>query len=251
LPNIAPPFWEELLLEVSPQGEILNETSILEVITRSSFEGVLFATGAHGAEIDVPLDGDFTHINDIELLEPEQAALFPMFAAGDVLVSLRNLNLLLVLDGADMKIKWSMVGPFLRQHDPDFTASGTISVFDNRRDAAAGATFGGSRILEIEPQTRQVTVRYEGNEREPFFTETMGEQQYLPNGSVLVTESEPGRVFEVTPAGKIVWSYLNRWDDEHSAMVGRAIRYPASYESSIDKEVCDVRTESESGIAAS
>jgi hypothetical protein len=220
------------------------------VITRSTFEGVLFATGAHAAELDVPLDGDFTHINDIEVLEPEQAALFPMFAAGDVLVSLRNLNLLLVLDRGDMTIKWSMVGPFLRQHDPDFTARGTISVFDNRRDAAAGATFGGSRILEIDPQTREVQVRYEGTEQEPFFTETMGEQQYLPNGNVLITESEAGRVFEVTPTGKTVWSYVNRWDGEHSALVGRAIRYPASYESSIDKEVCDAWSNTGSGLGA-
>jgi hypothetical protein len=135
-----------------------------------------------------------------------------------------------------------MVGPFLRQHDPDFTADGTIAVFDNRRDGAAGTMLGGSRILEIDPQTRHVAVRYEGNDREPFFTETMGEQQYLPHGNVLVTESEPGRVFEVTPDGKIVWSYVNRWDDEHSAMVGRAIRFPMSYESTIDKESCNARS---------
>lgn len=239
LPGIEPPFWEELILEISPEGEILNETSILDVIARSGFEGVLFASGAHEPTIDIPLDGDFTHINDVEVLEAKQAARFPLFAAGDVIVSLRNLNLLLVLDGADKTIKWWMVGPFLRQHDPDFTDDGKIAVFDNRRDGAAGQIFGGSRILEIDPNTQAITVRYEGSSDAPFFTETMGEQQYLPNGNVLVTESEPGRVFEITPAGKTVWSYVNRWDEEHAAAVGRAIRFPRSYESSIDKESCD------------
>lgn len=239
LPSIPPPFWEELILEVSPDGKVLSETSILDVITRSGFEGLLFATGAHGPEIAIPFDGDFTHLNEVEVLGTDQAARFPLFAAGDVVVSLRNLNLLLVLDGADKSIKWWMVGPFLRQHDPDFTDDGKIAVFDNRRDGAAGQALGGSRILEIDPQTRAVGVRYEGSDDAPFFTETMGEQQYLPNGNVLVTESEAGRVFEVTPEGRIVWSWVNRWDETHAAAVGRAVRLPASYAASIAKEDCD------------
>src|SRR5690606_11362509 len=101
LPIIAPPFWEETILEVSPEGEVVNETSILDVITRSGLEGLLFASGAHEPTIAIPLDGDFTHVNDVEVLGADRAAQFPLFAAGDVAVSLRNLNLLLVLDGTD------------------------------------------------------------------------------------------------------------------------------------------------------
>src|SRR5690606_36098536 len=108
----------------SPDGRVLKETSILDVIARSGCEGVLFASGAHGPEIAMPLDGDFTHINDVEVLGAERATQFPLFAADDIAVSLRNLNLVLVLDGADKAIKWWMVGPFMRQHDPDFTEDG-------------------------------------------------------------------------------------------------------------------------------
>jgi len=31
----------------------------------------------------------------------------------------------------------------------------------------------------------------------------------LPNGNTLITESENGKAFEVTPEGKIVWEFFN------------------------------------------
>jgi hypothetical protein len=31
----------------------------------------------------------------------------------------------------------------------------------------------------------------------------------LPNGNVLITESDGGRLFEVTRAGEIVWNFVN------------------------------------------
>ncbi len=34
-------------------------------------------------------------------------------------------------------------------------------------------------------------------------------QERLPNGNTLITESDGGRLLEVTPAGEIVWEYLN------------------------------------------
>ena len=38
---------------------------------------------------------------------------------------------------------------------------------------------------------------------------TCGTNQKLPNGNVLITESDYGRAFEVTTDGKIVWEYIN------------------------------------------
>ena len=36
-----------------------------------------------------------------------------------------------------------------------------------------------------------------------------GAAQRLPNGNTLITESERGRVFEVTPQKEIVWEFWN------------------------------------------
>jgi len=57
----------------------------------------------------------------------------------------------------------------------------------------------------------------------------MGKNQMLPNGNVLVIEPEGGRVFEVTSDSKIVWEYMNRWDDKYIVAMTDAIRYPVGY----------------------
>ena len=38
---------------------------------------------------------------------------------------------------------------------------------------------------------------------------TAGAVQALPNGSLLVTESNKGRIFELTRGGEKVWEFLN------------------------------------------
>lgn len=238
LPAVSPPFYEDHVLKVSPDGTVLREFSVLQAILDAGYEGLLLANGAHGFELEPPLDGDFTHLNDVEILSPGAAKAFPRFSAGDIMVSLRNLNLVLVLDSETLAIKWSMTGPYLRQHDPDFLPNGRISVFDNRRDGAGGERLGGSRILQIDPLSHRVEVRYPRGAGDAFYTATMGDHQYLGNGNLLVTESESGRAFEIAPSGDIVWSYVNRWDETSAAQIGRAIRVPKSYESTIQSEGC-------------
>lgn len=238
-PHVTPPFEDEYIIKVSPEGNLLREISVLNAIYRSGYEGVLFANGAHKSRLSIPLDRDFIHLNDVEILSPELASAFPSFEERDILISLRNLNLLLVLDFLDEKVKWSMTGPYLRQHDPDFLANGRISVFDNRRDDSSGASFGGSRILEFDPLTRDVLVTYKGTRDRPFYTETMGDHQHLPNGNILITESDLGRAFEVSANGEIVWSFINRWNEDSVALIGRATRYPEHFGTSVAAAICN------------
>jgi Arylsulfotransferase (ASST) len=237
-PRIPVPFQEEYLLKVSPDGAVLREFSILDAVFAARYEGLLFANGAHDTTLEVPLDGDFTHLNDVEVLSAELAPAFPMFEAGDLLLSLRNLNLLMVMSPASGTIKWTQTGPFLRQHDPDFAGTGQIVVFDNRRDGSDGSLFGGSRIVTIDPATERVNTLYGARSGKGFHTATMGAQQPLPNGNLLITESEQGRAFEIDMDGKIVWSYVNRWTDGSVGQISQAERYPADYLRQSSKEPC-------------
>ena len=237
-PKIPAPFQEETVLKVSPDGVVLREISILGAIYGSRYEGLLFANSAHDTRLQVPPSGDFMHLNDVEVLSPELAPAFPLFEAGDLLVSLRNLNLLMVIDPGNLRVKWTQTGPFLRQHDPDFQGSGQIVVFDNRRDDSGKASFGGSRIVAIHPETERITTLYGARAGENFYTETKGEQQQLPNGNLLISESEKGHAFEVDPEGTIVWSYVNRWVDGSVGQISQATRYPLDYLASSTKVTC-------------
>ena len=240
-PGIPPPFQEEYVLKISPDGTVLQEISVLDAIFRSRYEGLLFANGAHDSTLDVPLSGDFTHLNDVEVLSPELAPVFPMFEEGDLLLSMRNLNLLMVMNPDTGQIKWAQTGPYLRQHDPDFLPTGQISVFDNRRDGSSAKRFGGSRILTINPASHRVTTLYGAQPGESFHTETRGEQQQLPNGNLLISESDNGYAFEVDPGGNVVWSYVNRWTDGTVGILTQATRYPIDYLAQDLKEACHDR----------
>jgi Arylsulfotransferase (ASST) len=227
LPGIVPPFDEDVILEISPDGRILREISVLELFYANELQALLFANGLYA--VDAGSHMDLLHLNDIETLSKSDAAAFPLFEAGDVLLSLRNLNLVMVIDAATRAIKWTQTGPWIRQHDPDFLPDGRIMVFDNRRDESGKQVFGGSRILAIDPVTREVQTLYEGSKEAPFFSNVKGKQQLLANGDLLIAEAEEGRAFEVTPDGRIVWSFINRFDDDRVAKITDAERYPENY----------------------
>ncbi len=68
-----------------------------------------------------------------------------------------------------------------------------------------------SSVIELNPLTMEIDWEYKGDENNPFFSLASGSNQRLPNGNTLITESDRGRVFEVSPEGKIVWEYINKY----------------------------------------
>jgi hypothetical protein len=226
-PGMRPRFEDNLVLEVSPEGDILREISLLEILYANDLIGSIFPTG--NALVDGYPMRDVLHTNDVEILSRDDAAAFPLFEAGDAMVSFRNLNLIVVFDPDSGVVKWSQTGPWLRQHDPDFLPDGRILVFDNRDDGADGRLLDGSRLLAIDPVTRDVETIHEGTPAAPFFTSGRGEADVLENGNYLVTETAAGRVFEVTPDGDIVWSFIHRYDADRILYINGASRYPASF----------------------
>jgi hypothetical protein len=132
-----------------------------------------------------------------------------------------------IIDRHTHAVKWWHVGPWLRQHDPDFTADGKIVVFDNRRDGLTAARHGGSRIVAIDPATYATEVLFAGKGFNDFYTSRLGELEILGNGNLLLTEAEAGRCLEVTPQGKVVWEFVNGWDADRVGMIFGASRFDA------------------------
>lgn len=227
LPGIRPPFTEDLALQVNLDGEVLREISLAAILFENGQEAVLFA---NGDDAIVNRDNEITHLNDVEPLSSSMAEAFPMFTPGDLIVSLRNLNLLTVFDPKTRQVKWLRVGPWVRQHDPDFDDGGRILVFNNRKDdTPTGRILGGSTIMAVDPVTDEVTTLYRGTQEMPFFTNVLGKQQKLANGNLLISSGEEGRVFEVTPDGEVVWEFVNRYDDERVLMTHEGTRYTRDY----------------------
>ena len=221
-PNHRPEFIEPVILEVSQDGVVKTEISILELLHQNGLSGLLYMQASDNRNTTV--SGDTMHLNDVE---PFPSSMQPgLFAPGDLLVSLRNIHTVLVFDLASGKIKHAWTGDFVRQHDPDFLDGNTISVFDNNNVAPAKAG-QQSRIVLLSAASDERRLYYAGDAtKASFYTDIMGKHQWLPNGNLLISESLKGRAFEIDPDGRVVWEYINLVKDGYVGVMEEVQRLP-------------------------
>jgi len=158
---------------------------------------------------ELMLDPSFDplHSNSLDVLTEETAHFIPGAKPGNVLLSLRNLDMLAVMDLASDRMVWALRGSWRKQHDARMLPNGHILLFDNQGGLMK---HGQSRVLEIDPDTAGVVWSYDGTEDDPLNSEeNRGGAQRLSNGNTLINESNAGRILEVTPDGSVVWEYVN------------------------------------------
>ena len=223
-PGLRTPFFDDLLRQISPDGEVLQELSVLQILYRNGLQRYL-------AKQDLK-KGDVTHLNDIEPLPTAIADQYPLFEAGDLVVSLRFPHLVFVVNPESGVVKWHESDLIIEQHDPDFIGDGWIGIFDNNmNNTDRGEMLGGSRIAAVRPHTGETEILYPTQGAQPFYTAWAGKWQQLDNGNRLITEARPGRVFEVTPDGELVWQWVHEpYDNQHVTEVKEGSRYPYTAE---------------------
>lgn len=143
---------------------------------------------------------DVLHPNGVELVDRD----LPFARTGDLILCLRELDMLAVLDPRTQRVRWAWgPGDLDGPHHPSLLPNGHLLVFDN------GRRRGYSRVLELDPVSREIVWSYQADPPASFYSAVRGSAQALPNGDVLITESTKGRVFEVDRAGRVVWEFWN------------------------------------------
>lgn len=128
-PNHRPPFAGPTVLEIAPDGSILQEISIFDVMAKNDLDGLMLLKDFGTIlKSDVATTGDTLHLNDVEVFPSSPPT--GHFQPGDIMVSLRNIHTVLVFDPKSQNIKFIKTGDVIGQHDPDFIDGDTISVFD-------------------------------------------------------------------------------------------------------------------------
>lgn len=222
-PGLIRPVYHDRILRVTADGDVLDQINVLDLLYENGLERHVVKARQVYAE-------DVTHLNDVEPLRESLADQYPLFEAGDLLVSLRNLDLVFVFDPDSRRVKWNASLPFIHQHDPDFMGDGWIGVFDNNRDFTdRGRMLSGSRVIALMPGTDSTRVLYPRSRSDSFYTETLGKWQQLDNGNLLLTEGRAGRILEVTADGRVVWEWIGeRYEESQVAEVSEGTRYPLS-----------------------
>lgn len=184
---------------------------------------------------------DYYHLNSLQILPDNPLGqIDKRFQRGNWLISLRNADLVLILDRDTKEIVWDYgPGEIVRQHMPRMLENGNIMIYDNgvRRPTKLNRAY--SRIIEVNPITEEIVWEYRGSEDKPFFSILSGSAQRLSNGNTLIMESNNGRAFEVTREGDIVWEWYNPTINKQGqrAIVYRMIRYSEEEIAQLLKEI--------------
>jgi len=226
---------EDMLLRVSEKGEILEEVSIPELMRANNLEALLTANGK-------PFDlryfarNELVHANKVAELPSKIAGFYPLFAAGDLVISMKDHNFIMVLDPVTKKVKWHQTGPWIRQHDPEFRSDGRISIFNNNVYGTAYvnrqtvlSTPYTTNIIAVDPVSRETEVIFGERPGQEMLSVIRGDHQLLENNGMLITEFDAGRVLEVDEDGQIVWEYVNRFNEDFVGEITNSAIYPADY----------------------
>lgn len=212
LEEITTPCEVDYLHHISADGQRIGEPiSIFAAFQDTPYEALLdavkrpikskqpapWATVFQSPEF-ITLDP--LHTNSVKMLSRDLAAKFPLFQPGQLLISIRSINVLAMLDPETGKVVWAARGPWCAQHDAQFLENGRLLLYDNLGVAM------GSRVLEYDPQSQAIPWVFAGAPGIPFYSSERGLSQRLPNGNTLVVNSEENEMIEATSAREIVWS---------------------------------------------
>ncbi len=200
---------------LSPKGEIKKEISLYGLLKKYPGPAYInkinslahmkdFFYSDDGDKIYLSIPGDAFHSNSIQVLDGKWASKSPSFKKGNLLVSIRNIGVIICVDPDKKEIVWLMDTAFWNkgQHFAKLLDNGNILIFDNlyRHNL--------SRVVEFDPAAKKIAWDYSG-QNGLFFSFIVGQCYRLPIGNTLITESANGHSFEVTPNKKIVWEFYN------------------------------------------
>jgi outer membrane protein assembly factor BamB len=200
-------IYGDVVREISPDGTLVWEWSLAE----AAIDKYAICPLCPRAE--------FAHANTCAPL-----------AGGDVMITFRALNLIIILDGKTREIKWEYQDLGLgHPHDSHRLENGNILVFAN--GFHGGHADMWSRVIEIDPETKETKWEFTAKPVTSFYSGNISGAQRLWSGNTLICEGARGCLFEVTPSGKIVWEYVSPHDVNHAVFgevnwIFRARRYP-------------------------
>ena len=205
------PVLEDSLCLLNSEGKEIKKVSLIKCFKSSNYFYYLKNYSSllkrENVETGDYVTRDVFHTNTITMLDGTLSDKHPAFKKGNILISIRRMNLLVIIDIEKESIVWAIEGNGIWKypHEPQLLKNGNMLLFDN---LGAG---NSSRILEFNPLApEEIIWSYTGSPPESFYCELAGSQQRLPNGNTLITDTVSGRAFEVTHEDrKIVWEYIN------------------------------------------
>ena len=182
-----------------PDGSVVRTLVLTDLLIRNNYPGLIYS---------VRDDCDPIHLNSVDVATAGEASHIPGAAAGDILVSARELSAILLLDPVTGRIKHIVAGRTAAQHSAHFLPDGTVLVFDNLGGARST---GGSRIMRLNLADGSAAVAFPtaaSGKLVPFYSSDGGTVTPSPDGSrAIISSKDQSRAFEIDVAtGRPLWT---------------------------------------------
>jgi hypothetical protein len=237
------PVRDNQLALLSPEGVLLETVSLYDL-----FAAAPDVVKLQRVKGDQKREVDLFHANSVEWLRPTvKGAAHPLRGPANVLVSVRHQDAAVVVDWPARRLVWAWgQGEVSGPHDATLLANGNVLLFDN------GLTRRWSRVVEVDPLSRRIVWEYRAPDPATFFTVSRGSNQRLPNGNTLIAQSDSGRAFEVTRAGRVVWDFWNPLGNDRGerATIVRAKRYERAQVDAFVRRFGEGRRQAPAGVTA-
>ena len=213
----APNMLGDEFIEVNPEGEIVWRAALYDLLNPRrdaicSLEGRI----------------EWTHVNALQLNDDDQ-----------LLFSCRSTHTVGIIDRRSGELTWQLpYGIAYHQHHATWQDGGKIQIFDNGMHKPGPPS---SRIIEVDPASNDVEVKYEAVPALQFFSPNISSAERQPNGNLVICEGATGRLFEVTNRGEVVWEWISPFvhgkDDARMRQIFRAHRYADSHPALRDRDL--------------
>jgi hypothetical protein len=185
---------------IDADGNVRERIDVIDLLVANGYAGLVRLTKN---------DCDPLHLNFVQYIDAGTASRLAGVEAGDLLLSLRNINTLLIFSPRTRTIKWIETGRYIEQHSPRFLADGSLIVFDN---TGGDRRFGGAQILREQigkQESAVIAPRAAVPLGTEFSSEYAGNIAVGPNGDrLLVALTTLGEILEIDLAsGTPLWRY--------------------------------------------
>lgn len=176
---------------------------------------------------DKKYDLDIFHLNDAEYINKEDGIL----KKGDIILSLRNLNMVLIYRPSNNKVIKYKIGPWTHQHDVEYR-NGKIFIFGNDNLMSNKRTRKSSSIYTWHLQSEQVNTLL--NLDDPVASG--GLYEILDDNEILIDIGNKIYIYQIKPK-KLIMEFIFKYSKKYSLQMHWA-RYYADEEIDLSKLQC-------------
>lgn len=193
-------YYDDAISIIDKDGKLIFSKSVTEILIDNGFVGRVFSQDQFYF--------DPIHLNDVQPVVKNTK----FFKKGDLFLSLRNLSMVLLYRPSTNKIIKKLEGKFFNQHDVDILKNERISIYNNNvfLNHESKRSAKTNEIIVYDFNTDKYSKLFSKTFKEnEINTVSEGLADFLDDESVIIEDTNNGRIFYLDNQGKVIWKFNN------------------------------------------